>query len=200
MNTRAFVLIVFLLAGLIAATAQSPAKQLIVLYPSSRTNSLTGEVDAVTYASGNILSIAGIIREFTGADVYEIELVSPYSSSYNTVLSEAKEDQKNRARPRIKRAVDNIGQYDTIFLGFPNWWASIPMPIATFLESYDLSGKKIIPFCTHGGGRYGQSISAIGKLCPTAEILEPFEVYYGGRSSLRGNVQDWLKDNGVQIR
>ncbi len=190
----------FIIFSLMPVIAQGTGKQLIVYYPSSRSTSVTGEVDAVTYASGNTVSIAGIIHEFTGADVFEIKLEAPYSSRYNTVLKEAKDDQKIAARPAVKNRVRNIDQYDVIFLGFPNWWASIPMPIATFLESYNLSGKKIIPFCTHGGGRFGQSISAIAKLSPSSEILTPFEVEYGGRSSLKSDVKEWLTENGVTLR
>ena len=180
--------------------AQGNEKQLIVCFPSSLNISLTGEVDAVTYASGNTIKIAEIIEEITDADVFEIELVRPYSSRYNTVLTEAKDDQKRRARPEIRNRVRNMDQYDTIFLGFPNWWASIPMPVASFLESYDFSGKKIIPFCTHGGGRFGQSLSAIAKIVPSAELMEPFEVYYGGKSSLERDIADWLSDNGVAVK
>ncbi len=154
---------IFLLIAL-AVNAQDNGKQLLVIYPSSRNKNLSGDVDAVTYASGNTVSIAAIVQELTGADVFEIELVSPYSSGYNAVLTEAKDAQKRKDRPQIKNKIDNIDQYDTIYLGFANWWASIPMPIATFLEEYDLSGKRIIPFCTHGGGRFGQSISAIAKI------------------------------------
>ena len=90
-----------------------------------------------------------------------------------------------------------MADYDTIIVGYPNWWASIPMPIATFLESYDLSGKRIIPFCSHGGGRLGQSVSAISKLAPASDIGEALSVHYRGGSSLDRNIDDWLKENHV---
>ena len=99
----------------------------------------------------------------TGADIFEIELVHPYSDDYDTVLDQAQHDQNIQARPEIKNTVQNFEQYDTVILGYPNWWASIPMPIASFLEEYDLSGKTIIPFCSHGGGRFGQSLTAIAN-------------------------------------
>ena len=81
--------------------------------------------------------------------------------------------------------------------GYPNWWASIPMPIATFLENYDLSGKTIIPFCSHGGGRFGQSLTAIVKLAPSSKMGTPLSIHYGGGSSMPSDVSEWLKTNGV---
>ena len=79
----------------------------------------------------------------------------------------------------------------------PNWWASIPMPVATFLESYDLSGKTIIPFCSHGGGRFGQSLTAIAKLAPDSTMGQTLSVHYSGGSTMKQDVTDWLKANKV---
>ena len=147
---------------------------------------------------GNTKGIAEEIRSQTGADLFEIELVHPYSSNYNTVLDEAQRDQKKQARPEIKNHVENMEQYDTIILGYPNWWASIPMPIATFLEEYDFSGKTVIPFCSHGGGRFGQSLTAIAKIAPDATMGEAMSVHYSGGSSLHFDVREWLKTNGIK--
>ena len=74
---------------------------------------------------------------------------------------EAQEDQHRQARPELSGHVENMEDYDTVILGYPNWWASIPMPIASFLEEYDFTGKQIIPFCSHGGGRFGQSLTKV---------------------------------------
>ncbi len=147
---------------------------------------------------GNTKGIAEEIQSQTGADLFEIELVHPYSSNYNTVLDEAQRDQNKQARPEIKNHVENMAQYDTVILGYPNWWASIPMPIATFLEEYDFSGKTIIPFCSHGGGRFGQSLTAIAKLAPDASMGEALSVHYSGGSSLSGDVSEWLNTNGLK--
>ena len=94
--------------------------------------------------------------------------------------------------------VENMEEYDIILLGYPNWWASIPMPIASFLEEYDFSGKTIIPFCSHGGGRFGQSLTAIAKLAPDAIMGEGLSVHYSGGASLPDDVAAWLKENGVE--
>ncbi len=147
--------------------------------------------------SGNTRGVAQEIQRQTGADLFEITLVHPYSSSYNTVLMEAQEDQHAQARPEIADPPADIDDYDVILLGYPNWWASIPMPIASFLEMHDLSGKTIVPFCSHGGGRFGQSLTAIAKLAPDAFIGEGLSVHYSGGSSLPDDVSAWLYKNGL---
>jgi flavodoxin len=147
--------------------------------------------------SGNTRGIAGKIHEQAGGDIFEIEPVKPCSSNYNTVLDEAQRDQRALARPELKTHVENIGQYDVVFLGYPNWLASIPMPIASFLEEYDFSGKIIVPFCSHGGGRLGQSVSAIAKLCPKSTILEALSVHHNGGASLKSDISKWLDKVGI---
>lgn len=159
----------------------------------------SGEKILIAFFSwgGNTRGIANEIQSQTGADIFEIELVNPYSDDYNTVLDEAQRDQNVQARPEIKNKVENFAQYDTIILGYPNWWASIPMPIASFLEEYDFSGKTIIPFCSHGGGRFGQSLTAIAKLAPDSVMGEGLSVHYSGGASLSDDVSEWLKTNGI---
>ena len=147
--------------------------------------------------SGNTRGIANEIQSQTGADMFEIVLKDPYSTDYNTVLMEAQEDQHRQARPEIENLPENIDEYDTILLGYPNWWASIPMPIATFLESYDFSGKTIVPFCSHGGGRFGQSLTAIAKLASEANMGEGLAINYSGGASMPQDVTGWLVSNGL---
>lgn len=146
---------------------------------------------------GNTRGIAQEIQQQTGADIFEITLVNPYSDDYNTVLDEAQRDQNEQARPELANHVDNMEQYDTILLGYPNWWASIPMPIATFLEEYDFAGKTIIPFCSHGGGRFGQSLTAIAKLALDATMGEGLSIHYSGGNSLPDDIAEWLESNGI---
>ena len=148
--------------------------------------------------TGNTQGIAEEIQKQTGAELFEITLVNPYSNDYNTVLDEAQRDQSEQARPELASHVENMEEYDTIILGYPNWWASIPMPIASFLEEYDFSGKTIIPFCSHGGGRFGQSLTAIEKLAPDAIMGEALSIHYSGGSSMPDDVREWLSDNGIE--
>ena len=148
--------------------------------------------------SGNTQGVAQEIQRQTGADIFEIVPIPAYSDDYNTVLMEAQRDQHDQARPAIANLPESIDEYDVILLGYPNWWASIPMPIATFLESYDFSEKTILPFCSHGGGRFGQSLTAIAKLAPQAVVAPGLSVHYSGGSSLPGDVRNWLESQGIQ--
>ena len=148
--------------------------------------------------SGNTRGIARLLHQKIGGDLIEIEPVTPYSEDYNTCLEQAKHDQERSARPALKTRIADMARYDVVFLGYPNWWASIPMPIASFLEQYDFAGKTIVPFVSHGGGRLGQSVTAIAKLCPSSRILEALSVRYSGGSSLPEDMDDWLKQTGMQ--
>ncbi len=149
---------------------------------------------------GNTRGVAKEIQSQTGADLFEITPVTPYSSDYNTVLEEAQHDQNIQARPELAEHVETMEDYDIVMLGYPNWWASIPMPIASFLEEYDFSGKTILPFCSHDGGRFGQSLTAIAKLAPDAELGEGLSVHYSGGSSLSRDVADWLEQTGTHAK
>lgn len=120
-------------------------------------------------------------------------MVNPYSTDYSTVLDQAQQAQNNQDRPKLSTHVENMEQYSTILLGYPNWWASIPMPVASFLEEYDFAGKTILPFCSHGGGRFGQSLTAIAKLAPNAELGEGLAVSYSGGASLSDDAAAWLE-------
>ncbi len=172
----------------------------IVIGVGENQNTTNGGKTLIAYFSwgGNTRGAAREIQRQTGADLFEIQLVDPYSDDYSTVLDEAQHDQNIQARPEIANHVENFSQYDTILIGYPNWWASIPMPIASFLEEYDFSGKTIIPFCSHGGGRFGQSITAIAKLAPDSTLGEGLSIHYSGGSALSDDVADWLRINNIQ--
>ena len=113
------------------------------------------------------------------------------------VLDEAQRDLNKNARPELKTKIENMNEYSTIMIGYPNWWATIPMPIATFLETYDFSGKTIIPFCSHGGGEFGQSITDISKLAPYSKIGEGLSIHYSGGSSLSSDIDEWIEKNNI---
>lgn len=166
---------------------------------SIQSNGQDGGSVLIAYFSwgGNTRGIAEEIQRQTGAELFEIEMVTPYSTDYNTVLDQAQEAQNNQDRPELSAHVEDMDQYDTILLGYPNWWASIPMPAASFLEEYDFSGKTIVPFCSHGGGRFGQSLTAITKLVPDALLGEGLAVSYSGDSGLSSDVTAWLEENNI---
>lgn len=126
-------------------------------------------------------------------------MVTPYSTDYNTVLDQVQEAQNNQDRPELSTHVENMDQYDIILLGYPNWWASIPMPVASFLEEYDFTGKTIVPFCSHGGGRFGQSLTAITKLASDAVLGEGLAINYSGGSQMPDDVTAWLRENNISV-
>ena len=147
--------------------------------------------------SGNTESVAVEIQNQTGADTFRLVPAEPYTDDYDTLLDIAQEEQKNGARPAISGSIENFDSYEVVYFGYPNWWASIPMPIASFLEEYDFEGKTIIPFCSHGGGRFGQSLTAIAKLAPDAVMGEALSVHYSGGVTLNEEISQWLDTNGM---
>jgi|GEM_PF-28463 len=127
--------------------------------------SLAGEQYGVgVIEEGNTSIIAHMIAEQTGADLFEIEAAAPYPTSHSELLDVSRQEMTDNVRPEIAGTVDNMDDYDTIFIGFPNWWGDMPMIVYHFLESYDLSGKTIVPFCTHGGSGLSNTESTIADI------------------------------------
>ena len=153
----------------------------------------------VTYFSwsGNTREIAGQIQERTGGDLFEIKTVNAYPSDYRECTDVAKKEQNENARPALSTTVENMGDYDVVFIGYPNWWGTIPMALFTFLEQYDFSGKTIVPFCTHEGSRLGRSVSDIEKLSPQATLLEGIAIRGSGVKSAGDDVAAWLQSIGM---
>lgn len=133
---------------------------------------------------GNTQYVAYIIQENTGADIFRIEPETPYPLNHTTLVNQAKDEQNRKFRPAIKTQVENMDQYEKIFLGYPNWWGDMPMILYTFLEEYDLSGKTIIPFNTHGGSGFSNTIRTIAELEPKATVNKD------GYTVSRNNVQE----------
>lgn len=148
--------------------------------------------------SGHTRQLAGHIQERVGGDMVELKTVNPYPQDYNDVVDMAQREQQNDARPRISTQLGNFDTYDTVFLGYPNWWGTFPMPLFTFLETHDVGNKTIIPFCTHEGSRFGRSESDLKRLCPQARILKGFEVRGSRVSSAQNDVDEWLADIGMR--
>lgn len=132
------------------------------------------------------------LHEMTGYDIFRIERATPYSATYNSLglYAEALTEYRNQAVPELKAYVTNLADYDVILLGYCNWWASIPAPVRSFLMHDDFSGKTIVPFCSMGGGRFGQTISAIAKLAPESVILKGIDVTYSSYD--RTAIRSWL--------
>jgi flavodoxin len=134
----------------ISAYSQNNSKALVVYYSRS----------------GNTEAVAKHIQSLTGADMFRVETTKPYPLGYQETTEIAKKEKNEKARPEIKGEIENIDQYETIFIGFPIWWGTYPMAIATFMDKYNLKGKTVIPFCTHGGGGVDQGFTDISKATP----------------------------------
>ncbi|MDR2340193.1 MAG: flavodoxin [Deltaproteobacteria bacterium] len=144
----------------------------------------------------NTEKVAKEIQQQTGGDIFRIETVAAYPTSYDALEDVTEKEKNDKARPKLKSDVENIGSYDVIFLGYPIWWQILPMPVNTFLESHDLSGKTIIPFCTHGGSKLSGTDDEIKKLEPNATVLDGLALTKstidGRQDSLKKAVSDWL--------
>jgi hypothetical protein len=133
-----------------------------------------------------------MVHKAVGGDRFPIMTVDPYPALYRETTDVAMKEQNANARPKLATRVTNMADYDVIFLGFPIWWGTLPMAIFSFLDEYDLSGKTIIPFCTHGGSQLGRSIDDIRKLEPRANVSEGLAVRAEGAARASGEVNAWL--------
>lgn len=147
--------------------------------------------------SGNTEHVAQSIQSQTGADLFEIVPATPYSEDYDTVVDLAQEEQQQDARPAIAGGVDDIAQYDVIYVGYPNWWGDMPMILYTFFDTYDLSGKTIAPFCTSGGSGLSHTVQAIQDLEPNATVTDGLHIGSGASSNPDEAVRQWLNATGL---
>jgi len=143
--------------------------------------------------SGNTRKIAGLIQQEVGGTLHEIQPEAPYPRSYDATVDQAKREIQAGYKPALKSDLDSVEAYDTVFVGSPNWWNTIAPPVATFLSEHDLSGKTVVPFCTHGGGGLGRIGQDIARLCPQSTILSSFEIYGGGTGNVQAKVSAWLR-------
>lgn len=146
--------------------------------------------------SGNTEAVAQEIQEQTGADLFEIVPAEPYTDDYDELLDIAREEQSVDARPEIAETAD-LAAYDTVYLGFPNWWGDMPMILYTFLDEYDLSGKTIAPFNTSGGSGFSSSLDTIAQMEPDAEIKEGLSLGSRETEGCEDEVAKWLADIGM---
>lgn len=151
--------------------SENHSKILVAFFSRTGENYGVGVIE-----KGNTHIIADMIAEEMNADTFEIVRVTPYPEAYRDCTDEAQEEKTANARPELTAAVENFDDYDIIFLGYPNWWGDMPMPVYTFIESYDFSGKTVIPFCTHGGSRLSGTVQTLRDKLENAEVLDGFEI------------------------
>jgi flavodoxin len=153
----------------------------------------------VTFFSrtGNTRRIAEFIQQELGCDSFDIQVVDPYPTDYDATVERARRELDSDSRPDLAADLDNTNSYDTVFVGYPCWWGTMPMAVFTFMEAHDLSGKKIAPFCTHEGSRLGRSVKDISALCPRSTVLEALAVKGSTVDGARGEVSEWLRRIGI---
>ncbi len=169
-------------------------KCLIAYYSRKGNNYVGGNI--VNLPIGNTEVIAKKINGFIGGDLFEINTVKPYPVDYTEATEVAKIELRSNARPELTDTVKKMDDFDVIYLGYPNWWGTFPMAVFSFLESYDFSGKTIVPFCTHEGSGIGSSERDIKKLCPNSKMLPGIAIRGGSVANADNVVQAWLKKQG----
>lgn len=190
----------------IQAAVSKKSKILVVYFSRVGVTPFPDDIDGSASASvivrkdgivGNTGLIAEIIQRKLNADIFQIKTVKSYSENYNKVVRNAEIEERKSARPAVLGKVDNPDSYDIIFLGFPDWYYTMPMPVFTFLEENDFSNKTIIPFCTHGGSRFGHAIQDLKKICPTSNIEKGLEIYESKVQRSEKKINRWLKKLGL---
>jgi flavodoxin len=170
-------------------------KRLITFYSRKGQNYVSGKI--IDLKVGNTEVVAKMIQNIAGGDLFRIEPIADYPQDYLAATEVARDELRAKARPKLAGRVGNIGSYDVIFLGYPNWWGTMPMPVYTFLEGYDLSGKTILPFCTHEGSGLGHSEREIAKACPGATVLKGIAIHGTDVGSAGPAVARWIDKLGV---
>ena len=171
------------------------AKTLIAFFSRADENYFGGAMRCVKV--GNTEIVCNIMKEMIDADVFKIEMKDPYSPVYMTCIEEAKRDLREKARPELVSYPDGIDGYDTVILAYPNYWGTIPMAVATFLERYDFTGKTILPLCTNEGSGMGGSERDIAKACPGASLVKGLSISGSSVAGSKPQIEKWLKSNGL---
>ncbi len=193
-----------------ASTEQQPEEPsnaqesgVLVAYLSWADNAvIDGEVDSVASPSvtapGNVQQLAQWISERTGGDLFSIQVTEPYSSDWDACLERANQERAEDARPELTASVEQLEQYDTVFLGYPNWWYGVPMALLSFLEENDLSDKQVYLFCSHGTGGLASSVEQIDEALPDSTALSEnvFDVYEEDAASSQQDILAWLEELG----
>ena len=164
------------------------------------------ETDAISSASvavidgvakGNVKAIADMIQEKTNADLYSIQSEKKYSSSWETLTDDAKNEQDENILPALASHIQNFEQYDTIFIGYPTWWYDMPQVMYTFFEEYDFSDKKIIPFNSANGSQFSGTIHKIQQFEPNADVVtDGLSVHQNSVPTAQNDVNNWLNQLG----
>lgn len=180
-------------------------KMLIAYFTYGENAGLSSNVDVSTSASiqllngqvtGNAGILAQMIQESTGGIVFSIKTSEPYPDNYDATIDRGQKENEEGARPQLATYIENLDSYDTVFIGFPNWWYDMPMIMYSFFEEYDFSGKTIVPFSTSGGSGFSDTIETIKGLEPNATVLEGLTIGASSVNHAQNDVNDWLRTLG----
>ena len=197
-----------LLHSLPARAAPGTGKSLVAYFSMPETdnpyNMTREEENSTVVINGKVLGntqyVAELIREMTGSDIFRIQPETPYPKEHRALVALARKEQEENVRPAIAAKIAEPESYGTIFIGYPNWWADMPMILYTFLEQYDFSGRTIIPFCTHGGSGLSGTVSSIQKKQPQAKVVRTaFCLSRSRMDEAPHAVAQWLKKIGYGI-
>ena len=167
------------------------SKPLIVYYSRKGENYWNGSIKNLP--KGNTEIVAEMIADISGGDLFEVNTVKEYAADYYACIDEAKAELQEGARPELKEYLDSLDEYDTIFVGYPNWWGTMPMAMFSFLEHYDLSGKRILPFCTNEGSGMGNSERDLKKTCKKATVENGLSIHGAEAANSRNQVEAWVR-------
>ena len=166
------------------------SNKLIVFYSRADENYFGGSYRYIKV--GNTEKAAHMIAELTGADLFKLEQKVPYSADYQTCIAQAKQDLQQHARPELKALPESLDGYDEIYLGYPNYWGTMPMAVYTFLEHYDFTGKTIHPFCTHEGSGLSGTVHDIQKAAKGAVVSRGLAIHGSSVDSARKALEGWV--------
>lgn len=182
--------------------------EILIAYFSVPEDVKTDGIDANSGASivvddkevlGAVQFLAKNIQDSTGGDLFEIKTKQQYPLDHEPLVDKASEEQGDEARPELDTHVENMADYKVIFLGYPNWWGDMPMPLYSFLEEYNLDGKTIIPFCSHGGSGFSDTVNSIAEKQPEATVSKNgFLVSRNSVHKSANDVKEWVKELGME--
>lgn len=186
-----------------ASAQPEGVSNILIAYFTAAENSGVDAIASASYttidgqAVGRLRAVADMIQANTGGDLFSIRTAVVYPTDGGELIDYAAQEQDKNARPELTSHIENLEQYDTIFIGYPNWWADLPMVVYSFFDEYDFSGKTIIPFNVHNGSRFSRTIQTIAELEPNATVVENgFTVSEQNVADAAGDVAAWLDELG----
>lgn len=189
----------------VSAEAEGAENILVAYFSYAENAELPDGVDASSTASiqtwnnqltGNTGVVANMIAEEMGAELFSIQTVEKYPDSYEATIDQGQEEQSNNARPELATHIENLEQYEVVFLGFPNWWGDMPMAMYSFLDEVDLSGKTVIPFVTSGGSGFSRTVSTMEGLEAEASFQEGISISDSSAMDAQNQIHEWLVELG----